>query len=296
MGRNTLTCESRTDTAYGACVTSPVWWTSNSAAPYAINLRFTHALSSKTVDIKVNGDHYIFIRNKVFTYASYVARGSDTIADWNREPYFDFYIVKSELDKLALPGIWTATLKQNLRQWDSADCGGNWNDVNVGCPGYLTIARWQANIRIEVVDPGNQQIYLPAFPHSTPIVNLNLTNFPGRPGGSEIQEKIRWICACTMVKTAPAPAPTFGLRTTDSPQRAVLKVRFQSGDAEEARPMRETVSTIRSLSPIPSQAQQTSSLTVKPWSGKGLTIRSICVRSSFPADARAYCACQLLLS
>jgi hypothetical protein len=25
--------------------------------------------------------------------------------------------VKSELDKLALPGIWTATLKQNLRQW-----------------------------------------------------------------------------------------------------------------------------------------------------------------------------------
>lgn len=38
-----------------------------------------------------------------------------------------------------------------------------------------------------MVDPGNQQIYLPAFPHSTPIVNLNLTNFPGRPGGSEIQ-------------------------------------------------------------------------------------------------------------
>jgi hypothetical protein len=32
--------------------------------------------------------------------------------------------VKSELDKLALPGIWTATLKQNLRQWGSADCGG----------------------------------------------------------------------------------------------------------------------------------------------------------------------------
>ncbi len=38
-----------------------------------------------------------------------------------------------------------------------------------------------------MVDPGNQQIYLPAFPHSTPIVNLNLTHFPGRPGGSEIK-------------------------------------------------------------------------------------------------------------
>jgi hypothetical protein len=71
----------------------------------------------------------------------------------------------------------------------SADCGGNFNDVNVGCPGYLTIAKWQANIRIEVVDPGNQQIYLPAFPHSTPIVNLNLTNFPGRPGAARSRGK-----------------------------------------------------------------------------------------------------------
>ncbi len=168
-------------------MTAPVWFSANLAAPYAINLRFTHALTRKTVDIKVYGDHYLFISNKVFTFASFVAGGTTTIAAWNREPYFDFYIVKSELDKLTLPGIWTATLKQNLRQWESADCSGNFNDVNVGCPGYLTIANWQANIRIEVVDPGNQQIYLPAFPHSTPIVNLNLTNFPGRPGGSEIQ-------------------------------------------------------------------------------------------------------------
>ncbi|WP_204579746.1 CfaE/CblD family pilus tip adhesin [Citrobacter cronae] len=186
-GRNTLTCLSRTDTTYGACMTAPVWFSANPAAPYAINLRFTHALTRKTVDIKVYGDHYLFISNKVFTFASFVAGGTTDIAAWNREPYFDFYIVKSELDKLTLPGIWTATLKQNLRQWESADCSGNFNDVNVGCPGYLTIANWQANIRIEVVDPGNQQIYLPAFPHSTPIVNLNLTNFPGRPGGSEIQ-------------------------------------------------------------------------------------------------------------
>ncbi|KUR05460.1 phage tail protein [Enterobacter bugandensis] len=186
-GRNALTCESRTNTTNGACMNAPVWWTSNPAAPYAINLRFTHALTGKTVDIKVYGDHYIFSKNNVFTYASFVVWGSDTIADWNREPYFDFYIVKSELDKLALPGIWTATLKQNLRQWDKGSCNGDPNNMNIGCPGFITLAKWQANIRIEVVDPGNQQIYLPAFPHSTPIVNLNLTNFPGRPGGSEIQ-------------------------------------------------------------------------------------------------------------
>lgn len=139
-GRNTLTCESRTDTTNGACMNSPVWFSANPAAPYAINLRFTHALTSKTVDIKVYGDHYMFINNKVFTFASFVTGGTGDLSAWNREPYFDFYIVKSELDKLALPGIWTATLKQNLRQWGSADCGGNFNDVNVGYPGYLTIA------------------------------------------------------------------------------------------------------------------------------------------------------------
>ncbi|SFH93465.1 CfaE/CblD family pilus tip adhesin [Enterobacter sp. NFIX59] len=184
-GRNTLTCESRTDTTNGACMNAPVWW--KPEASNAINLRFTHSLTSKTVDIKVFADHYMFINNIVHTFASFVTAGSHTIADWNREPYFDFYIVKSELDKLTQPGIWTATLKLNLREWGTANCSGNFNDVNVGCPGYLTLAKWQANIRIEVVDPGNQQIYLPAFPHSTPIVNLNLTNFPGRPGGSEIQ-------------------------------------------------------------------------------------------------------------
>jgi hypothetical protein len=96
---------------------SPVWFSANPAAPYAINLAFTHSLTGKTVNIKVYGDHYMFINNKVFTFASFVTGGTTEIANWNREPYFDFYIVKSELDKLALPGIWTATLKQNLRQW-----------------------------------------------------------------------------------------------------------------------------------------------------------------------------------
>lgn len=263
-GRNTLTCESRTDTTNGACMNAPVWFSANPAAPYAINLRFTHALTSKTVDIKVYGDHYMFINNRVFIFASFVTGGTVDLPAWNREPYFDFYIVKSELDKLALPGIWTATLKQNLRQWGSADCGGNFNDVNVGCPGYLTIAKWQANIRIEVVDPGNQQIYLPAFPHSTPIVNLNLTNFPGRPGGSEIQGKTRWICACTTARTAPAPALIFGLRMTGFPQMGVPKGRFLSGGAVEARPTRGIDSIIGSPSLIPSQAQPKPLRTVKP--------------------------------
>ena len=186
-GRNTLACQSRTDPTYGACMTAPVWFTANPASPYPINLRFTHSVTKKTVDVKVYGEKHMFMNGKTYAFASYVTGGAGDLAAWDREPYFDYYIVKSELNKLNQAGIWTATLRQNLREWGSAACGGNFNDANVGCPGYLTIASWQASIRIEVVDPGNQQIYLPAFPHSTPIVNLNLTNFPGRPGGSEIQ-------------------------------------------------------------------------------------------------------------
>ena len=79
-GRNTLTCQSRTDTTYGACMTAPVWFSANPAAPYAITLRFTHALTRKTVDIKVYGDHYMFINNKVFTFASFVTGGTSDLA------------------------------------------------------------------------------------------------------------------------------------------------------------------------------------------------------------------------
>lgn len=246
-GRNTLTCLSRTDPTNGACMTAPVWFSANPAAPYPITLRFTHALTKKTVDIKVYGEHYMFINSKVFTFASFVTGGTGDIAAWNREPYFDYYIVRSELDKLTLPGIWTATLKQNLRQWGGGNCGGNFNDVDVGCPGYLTLASWQATVRIEVVDPGNQQIYLPAFPHSTPIVNLNLTNFPGRPGGSEIQgESTVDMCLYDGNNSASTRAylrfEDDGLTATGRTEGA-----FSIRRRGEARPIRAIVLIIRFL-------------------------------------------------
>jgi hypothetical protein len=58
----------------------------NPAAPYAINLRFTHALTSKTVDIKVYGDHYMFINNKVFTFASFVTGGRPQLLTGTESP------------------------------------------------------------------------------------------------------------------------------------------------------------------------------------------------------------------
>ena len=137
--------------------------------------------------------------------------------------------------------------------------------VNVGCPGYLTIAKWQANIRIEVVDPGNQQIYLPAFPHSTPIVNLNLTNFPGRPGGSEIKgENTLDMC---LYDGETAFSTRAYLRFEDdglpSAGRAERRV-FLSGGAVDARRMRGTVSTIRSPLPISVRRNHETVANVKP--------------------------------
>jgi hypothetical protein len=238
-GRNTLTCLSRTDPTYGACMTAPVWFTANPAAPYPINLRFTHTLTKKTVDIKVYGEKHMFMNGKTYSFASYVTGGAGDVAAWNREPYFDFYAIRSELSKLNLAGVWTATLKQNLREWGSATCGGDFNNANVGCPGYLTIASWQASLRIEVVDSGNQQIYLPAFPHSTPIVNLNLTNFPGRPGGSEIRgETSLDICLYDGNNSASPRAflrfEDDGLTATDRAEGA-FSIRRRGGSQTEVR-------------------------------------------------------------
>ena len=238
-GRNTLTCQSRTDPTYGACMTAPVWFTANPAAPYPITLRFTHELTKKTIDIKAYGEKHMFMNGKTYAFASYVTGGAGDVAAWNREPYFDFYFIRSELSKLNLAGVWTATLKQNLREWGSATCGGDFNNASVGCPGYLTIANWQASIRIEIVDSGNQQIYLPAFPHSAPIINLNLTNFPGRPGGSEISGESS-LDMCLYDGNNSSSPRTFlrfeddGLSVPDRPEGA-FSIRRRGGSQTEAR-------------------------------------------------------------
>ena len=186
-GRNTLTCLSRTATEFGACMTAPAWTTA-SVAPmqYPILLQFTHTQSNQKININVYAEKHMFLIGKTQVYPSFITTSTSS-SGWGREPYFDFYIVRSELEKLKQPGIWTATLKQNLREWGLGSCSGNATNITVGCPGYEAIASWQANLQLEVIDYSNRQIYLPAFPHSTPVVNLNLSNYPGRPGGGEVK-------------------------------------------------------------------------------------------------------------
>lgn len=180
-GMNTLVCAG-TISEQGACKTTPFWITANPGTPNVITVRFVHLATRKEVVLSVYGVKHMFLRNRETLLSSNTTDGSKTPSDWDGEPYFDFYIYGDELSKLNLSGVWEQVLIQNVKQWDNGGCGIV--PINVACS--ATVANWIARIRLEVVDTGNQQIYLPDFPHSTPIINLNLTNFPGRPGGSEI--------------------------------------------------------------------------------------------------------------
>ena len=157
---NSLMCYSTTDPTNGACPVKLFWANnSNSDNSKALTLRFTHS-SGKTKDLRVTS-----VKGSG-TYSSWVAGAPLSSSGFNT------YISASELNKLSDVGVWRAELKMQVKAWDY--CG---NDF-IGCPGFLR-ANWKANIILKVTDNGNQQIYLPAFPTSAPVINLNLNTRPG---------------------------------------------------------------------------------------------------------------------
>lgn len=157
--RNALVCLSSTDTSNGACRTSPVWWSSGDASDINVPLKFTLDGTGKTVVLVVTAVH-IPCRGCTTKYPASNAVINTQI---NSETLFTYSITQSQLSKLNQPGVWKATLKQNLWQWDPRQ--------------YLN--SWTANIVLTVTDMNNQQIYFPAFPYSSPKVDLNLSNRPG---------------------------------------------------------------------------------------------------------------------
>lgn len=162
---NTLVCLSDSDSSNGACATRPVWDEFFIFSPDHIQLKFTLDGSSIFETLTIRG-----IRH--------TARlGTDTWCDvpsWNavrcRAPnnmtgaQFTFTVPQAQLAKLTQPGVWRAALKQQLMLWGETP---------------TPLAPWQAEITITVTDNKNHQIYFPAFPTSTPVVNLNLNNRPG---------------------------------------------------------------------------------------------------------------------
>ncbi|MFT2797396.1 CfaE/CblD family pilus tip adhesin [Serratia sp. N21D137] len=157
---NSLTCYSDTDPTNGACQVKLWWWNSSfNNNSKTLTLRFTHS-SGKTKDLLVTsikgaGDYSSWISGVVLYSAG-----------------FSSYIPASELKKLSDTGVWRAELKMQVKAWD--DCGAS----AYGCPGIFRVA-WKASLVLNVTDYGNQQIYLPAFPTSAPVINLNLITRPG---------------------------------------------------------------------------------------------------------------------
>lgn len=154
--RNTLVCKSTSDPTYGACTnTKPVWKGSTSDAN--IVLKFTRDGTSTSVNLTVVGARSAGYGCPVNSQSSAV------ICAHSRAPsLFTHTISQSELAKLTSPGVWRATLKQDLWQWETP---------------YLYT--WTASIVLTVTDLNNQQVYFPAFPYSAPRVDLNLNNRPG---------------------------------------------------------------------------------------------------------------------
>jgi len=67
-----------------------------------------------------------------------------------------------------------------VKAWDP--CRG-W--TTKGCEGIHRVD-WTANLSLNVTDYGNQQIFLPAFPTSAPVINLNLNTRPGASNGKTV--------------------------------------------------------------------------------------------------------------
>lgn len=164
--RNTLVCKSSSDSTFGACNrTAPVWFQNGSPDDANITLKFTLDGTSTSINLNVIGLHrYRFITPAscvtTNTYPASSAAGCGGLLEATN--LFTFTISQGELAKLTTPGVWRATLKQDLWQWTSP---------------YLYT--WTASIVLTVTDLNNQQVYFPAFPYSTPRVDLNLNNRPG---------------------------------------------------------------------------------------------------------------------
>lgn len=164
-GRNTLVCKSSSDTTYGACNRTVPVWAPGSPSDANIKLKFTLDGTATSIDLNVVGRHAI---TKHTPYTWIYDYPASTAVGFNNPQrvvtnLFTYSLSQSELARLTTPGVWKATLKQDLWKWSMLS--------------YLNT--WTANITLVVTDLNNQQVYFPAFPHSTPRVDLNLNNRPG---------------------------------------------------------------------------------------------------------------------
>lgn len=156
---NGMVCTSSTNTLNGACPTLLELYGSGTVSATGggtITLRMTNLQTKTTKDIKLTGNFYNTCRryNILWTWTP--------CQTWNTKAYVNIFLTQDSLRDLSTtPGIWQGELKLNQIKYGSTVQGV-----------------WQINIRVTVTDNNNAQVYLPSFPVSTPVINLNLNNRP----------------------------------------------------------------------------------------------------------------------
>lgn len=161
---NSLLCMTNTGASTGACPNKLFW--DSSGGNTQLTLRFTHS-QGQTRELKVTSLKQLTEFPSWEPAMPLAGKG------------FTTFISSSELNKLSITGVWRARLMMRVSAWD------NCPDTVNGCWGLLR-AQWNADIILNVQDESNQQIYLPAFPTSNPVINLNLNTRPGASHGNSV--------------------------------------------------------------------------------------------------------------
>ncbi|SDO00139.1 CfaE/CblD family pilus tip adhesin [Pseudomonas poae] len=158
--RMSWACTSSSDKTFGACATAPVWAAGSTETP--IDIEFTEkktgikqVLSLSGYNVKANYNDIPVIARKNI----YDAVGGDGTA----QSLLSIYISKQQLEKLPIGGTWKASLVLNQWRWDP----------------NVKVAKWTANITLNVIDRNNIQIYLPNYNTASPTVDLKLKSTPG---------------------------------------------------------------------------------------------------------------------
>lgn len=251
LGRNSLLCLSTSDTTNGACPVRPVWWANvpNPAQAGVIPLSFCSA-QNKCKDINITAYHSISTSNRI--YQSYVALVAvDNMKFTNK---FYYIIPHSSLSELS-PGIWKATLKQNLMQWDP----------------YIFLNTWTADITLRVTDTGSQTIFFPAFPGGAPHVDLNLSNRPAGSNSTASGTANLDMCLYDGGITANNIAITFSDENKSAPGRNSGGFSVYRDGGSEGKAQDRIDYTVQVLNPLSGRAENVTNGSRIDWVGRAVS-------------------------
>lgn len=158
---NGMVCTSSTNTQNGACPTLLDLYVSGTVSATeggTITLKMTNLQTKTSKDIKVTGNYYSPChRHSILWIWS-------PCMTWETKTYINIFLTQDSLRDLStVPGIWEGELKLNQIKYDTTVQGV-----------------WQVHIRVTVTDNNNAQVYLPSFPISAPVINLNLNTRPNQ--------------------------------------------------------------------------------------------------------------------